>query len=147
MSGKSMNIVIGGAAGQGLATIGTLMSKAMTRAGFHMLVNQKYMSRVRGGHNTFAIRFGNEPVLGATEDIDILLALNAESVELHKDELTNDSIVICGDDIDAGTLPGLRIPFNDLAPKPLFFNTVGLGVLAASVCLDITLFETLLAET
>lgn len=147
MSDSSINIVVGGAAGQGLATIGTLMSKAMTRAGYHILVNQKYMSRVRGGHNTFAIRLGLDPVVSPTDEIDILVALNAETVALHKVDLKEGAIVICGDDIDAGDHPGLRIPFKDLAPKPLFYNTVGLGVLGAAVCQDVTLFETLLAET
>jgi len=146
MSDTCINIVIGGAAGQGLATIGTLMSKAMTRAGYHVLVNQKYMSRVRGGHNTFAIRVGLEPVVSPIDEIDILVALNAETVELHQDDLSDKGIVICGDDIDAGDRPGLRIPFKELAPKPLFYNTVGLGVLGSAVCQDISIFEKLLED-
>ncbi len=147
MPDTSINIVIGGAAGQGLATVGTLMSRAMTRAGYHVLVNQKYMSRVRGGHNTFAIRMGAEPVVSITEEIDILVALNAETLELHKGELKEGAIVILGDDIDAGDMKALRIPFKELAPKPLFFNIVALGVLGATVCQDITFFEALLADT
>ncbi len=147
MSDTSINIVIGGAAGQGLATVGTLMSRAMTRAGYHILVNQKYMSRVRGGHNTFAIRLGPDPVVSITEEIDILVALNAETLELHKGELKDGGIVILGDDIDCGDLNALRIPFKELASKPLFFNTVALGVLGATVCQDITVFETLLGDT
>ena len=147
MSDKSINIVIGGEAGQGLATIGTLMARAAVRAGYHLLVDQRYMSRVRGGHNTFAIRLGVEAVVAPREDIDILVALNAETLDLHKDALTKKAIVILGDDIEPQGTNALRIPFKELAPKPLFYNTVALGVLGSTVCLDIALFEKLLTET
>lgn len=147
MSDTSINIVIGGAAGQGLATVGTLMAKAMTRTGYHVLVNQKYMSRVRGGHNTFAIRLGPEPVVSITEEIDILVALNEETLELHKDNLKEGGIVLLGDDIDPGEASALRIPFKELASNPLFHNVVALGVLGATVCQDSKVFEKLLSDT
>ncbi|SOB57170.1 Pyruvate flavodoxin/ferredoxin oxidoreductase domain protein [Pseudodesulfovibrio profundus] len=146
MSEANMNVVIGGEAGQGLATVGQLLAKAVTRAGYHMLVNQDYMSRIRGGHNFFSIRFGSTPVESHTEDIDILVALTAETVELHADELTDNGIIIAGDDIDTGDHKALKIPFKELAPKQLFYNVVALGVLGASVCVDPSILEKLLKE-
>ncbi|BDQ36389.1 pyruvate ferredoxin oxidoreductase subunit alpha [Pseudodesulfovibrio nedwellii] len=146
MADTSINIVIGGAAGQGLATIGRLLSKGVTRSGYHLLVNQKYMSRVRGGHNTFAIRLGPDPIVGPTEAIDILVALNAETLELHQARLNPDAIVVAGDDIDTESFNALRIPFKELASKSLFYNTVALGVLGAVVCHDVKILEQLLAE-
>ncbi|WP_319543874.1 2-oxoacid:acceptor oxidoreductase subunit alpha [uncultured Pseudodesulfovibrio sp.] len=146
MTDTSINIVIGGAAGQGLATIGRLLSKGITRSGYHLLVNQKYMSRVRGGHNTFAIRLGPDPIVGPTEGIDILVALNAETLELHQARLNSDAIVVAGDDIDTDGFNALRIPFKELAPKSLFYNTVALGVLGAVVCHDAKILEKLLTE-
>ncbi|BCS87271.1 2-oxoacid:acceptor oxidoreductase subunit alpha [Pseudodesulfovibrio sediminis] len=147
MSDSSMNIVIGGAAGQGLATIGRLLSKGVTRSGYHLLVNQKYMSRVRGGHNTYAIRVGTEPLFGPVESMDILVALNKESLELHKDMLTPGGIVVAGDDIETSDFNALRIPFKELAPKPLFYNVVALGILGALICHDLSILEQLLSET
>lgn len=147
MSDTSINIVIGGAAGQGLATIGRLMSKAIVRAGYELLVTQKYMSRVRGGHNTFSIQMGPDPLYGPTEAIDILVALNAETLEKHQTKLTENGIVLAGDDIDTGDLNALRVPFKELAPKPLFHNTVALGVLGATVCNDVSILEKLLSDT
>lgn len=144
MSSTHINILLGGSAGQGLVTIGQLMAKAITRSGYHMLVEQKYMSRVRGGHNTFSIRMGADPVETHCEAVDILVALNAETLELHKKDLNDDAIVILGDDIDSDGFNALRIPFKDLAPKPLFYNVVALGVLSASISADIAILETLL---
>jgi len=146
MSESSINIVIGGAAGQGLATIGRLMSKAIVRAGYHLLVCQKYMSRVRGGHNTYAMRIGPEPVVGPTDGIDILVALNAETLALHKEDLNEGAIVLADKTIDADGFNCLSIPFSDLAPKPLFYNIVALGVLGSTVCNDIKILERLVSE-
>ena len=48
--------LVGGEAGQGLQTIGTVLSKALARQGLHVFANHDYYSRVRGGHNFFQIR-------------------------------------------------------------------------------------------
>lgn len=147
MSEANINIVIGGGAGQGLATVGQLMSKAVIRAGYHLLVNQDYMSRIRGGHNTFSIRMGPDPVESMTEKINILVALNEETVHLHKDDLADDAIIVASVDIDTGDHNALKVPFKELADKPLFYNTVALGVLGSTVCHDISILEKLLTET
>ena len=55
---KTINLLIGGEAGQGLVTIGQLLSKTLIKTGYDILVSQSYHSRIRGGHNTFAIRIG-----------------------------------------------------------------------------------------
>ncbi|MCJ2163940.1 MULTISPECIES: 2-oxoacid:acceptor oxidoreductase subunit alpha [unclassified Pseudodesulfovibrio] len=147
MTDMSINIVIGGAAGQGLATIGRLLSKGITRAGYHMLVTQKYMSRVRGGHNTFAIRVGTKPISGPCEPVNILAALNEETLKKHSGALAPGGLVVAGDDLDSAGLNALRIPFKALASKPLFYNIVVLGVLGGAICLDLAILESLLKET
>ena len=79
--------------------------------------------------------------------MDILVALNQETLDLHKDELVADGLVVLGDDLDAGGLPALRVPFKDLAPKPIFQNVAALGVLAATLGLDPEVPKALLAQT
>jgi 2-oxoacid:acceptor oxidoreductase, alpha subunit len=147
MSDTSINIVIGGEAGQGLATVGQLMARAATRSGYNLLVKQDYMSRIRGGHNTFVIRMGPDAVVSITESIDILVALNAETVQLHREQLSEKGIVIASDQIDTKGLNALRVPFKELASKPLFNNIVALGVLGSTVCNDLTILEDLVSQT
>ena len=67
MSEASLNVMIGGAAGQGLATMGMVLAKSLVRAGFHIVVTQSYMSRVRGGHNTYTIRVSPDPIAASRE--------------------------------------------------------------------------------
>ena len=146
MSAGSINILVGGEAGQGLATIGQTMAKMLVRSGYEICVTQEYLSRIRGGHNTFAIRTGAEPVYGPTSDVDILVALDEESVALHKSRLTENAVVVADQAIRVDGHQNLRVPFSELAPKTIYYNTVALGVLGGTVCGDISVLEDLLTE-
>jgi 2-oxoglutarate ferredoxin oxidoreductase subunit alpha len=147
MSETSVNILVGGEAGQGLATIGDLMAKSLVRSGYEVHVTQDYMSRIRGGHNTFAIRTGPDPAPAPVEEVDILVALDQETIEQHKNQLTDRGVVIAAESFDTGELPALKVPFKELAPKPIFYNVVALGVLASTICHDMHSLETLLRKT
>ena len=56
------NLLIGGAAGQGIDTTAAILEKLLKRSGYHVFTIRDFMSRVRGGHNFSLIRFGAEPV-------------------------------------------------------------------------------------
>jgi len=77
MQDNDRTIVIGGQAGQGLVTVGTLLSKILVRSGYRIVVNQDYQSRVRGGHNSFAVRVVDDDAFGPSETIDLLVAMDA----------------------------------------------------------------------
>ena len=47
---------VAGKAGQGIQAISTTLGRLMARAGYHVLVSQDLMSRIRGGHNFSSIR-------------------------------------------------------------------------------------------
>lgn len=147
MSDTSLNIVIGGEAGQGLVTVGDLLTKTLVRSGYEVLVTQSYESRIRGGHNTFAVRFGPEPVLGPSETIDVLVALDQETVDRHGSELSSRGVVILDQAMDPKGFKAFSVPFDQLALKPIFMNTAALGVLASTVCSDISILEELLRQT
>ena len=149
---SDVNIVIGGEAGQGLVTIGGLMVKALVRSGYEVHVTQDYQSRIRGGHNTFQIRFGPEPVLAPRESVDVLVALSPETVELYREKLSKRGVVVVDENVaekfqDTDLPRMFRVPFRQLAPKPLYSNTVALGVLASVVCSDMEILENLLRQT
>ena len=57
------NILIGGAAGQGMDTVATMLNKVLQRSGYHVYTTANYRSRVRGGHNFFQIRISDKAVL------------------------------------------------------------------------------------
>jgi len=147
MEDSSINILIGGEAGQGLVTVGQLLAKSLVRSGYEILVSQDYMSRIRGGHNTFAIRADVEEVLSPVDRVDVLVALNQETVDLHRDDLVEDGLVIADKNIDTGDLNALSVPFEDLAPRPIFINVAALGVAASVLGLNRQVPAQLIAET
>ncbi|TDX53186.1 2-oxoacid:acceptor oxidoreductase subunit alpha [Orenia marismortui] len=89
-----LNLVIGGEAGQGLATLNKILSKTFFRMGFNIYSSKDYESRVRGGHNFMSIRFGTEEVSGPEVKEDILLALNQETIEVHQDKVSDDGYIL-----------------------------------------------------
>lgn len=146
MHDGTINIVIGGEAGQGLATVGQLLAKALVRAGYPIVVTQDYMSRIRGGHNTFAIRTGAGAVHGPRESIDLLVALNDETVELHKDQLTAKGLILLDANMDPQGARALKIPYKEFIPKPIFENVAALGVLTALLGVERDVAARLLAD-
>ncbi len=140
------NIVIGGEAGQGLVTVGEFLAKALVRAGYDIVVSQDYMSRIRGGHNTFAIRVSPGAVTAPTEGIDLLVALSAETVAIHKERLTSRAVVLTDAAHGLSDFRGLAIPYKELCPKPLYENVAALGVLGTLLCLDKSWITGLIGE-
>jgi 2-oxoglutarate ferredoxin oxidoreductase subunit alpha len=142
---NSLNRLIGGEAGQGLVTIGQVLTKALTHAGYHILVTQDYMSRVRGGHNTFAIRVSTAPLLAPRQGMDLLVALDQETLDRHAAALNPGASVVADQGLTCGLAPCYNLPYAELAPKR-YLNTVALGACASLLGLSQELVATSLAK-
>jgi 2-oxoglutarate ferredoxin oxidoreductase subunit alpha len=145
MKENTLNILIGGEAGQGLVTLGYLLAKSLVRSGYSIVVTQSYQSRIRGGHNTFAIRVSVDEVIAPKESVDLLVALDADTVSLHRKDLSADSLIVVDSafDVDGDTL--LKVPFRELA-QARFSNIAALGVVGSLVGLDEGLMATALDD-
>jgi 2-oxoglutarate ferredoxin oxidoreductase subunit alpha len=129
-----INFMIGGEAGQGVQSVGSILAKALSRGSFRVFADQDYESRVRGGHNFFRVRASDVEINALSESIDILIALNKESIGLHHKELNSSGATIYdGDKVkDAGKHESLfAVPLErlaqDSAKNKLMSNTVALG--------------------
>lgn len=89
-----LNILIGGAAGQGVHAITLPLAKALMRQGAQVLFVQDYQSRIRGGHLFNKIRVADRPLIASREGVDLLVALNQETVTLHQTELSPDGVIV-----------------------------------------------------
>jgi 2-oxoglutarate ferredoxin oxidoreductase subunit alpha len=87
-------IRIGGEAGQGLQVIGGVLAKYFAGSGFEVFTNQDYMSRIRGGHNYYQIRVSEQPVASPRNRVDILLALNQETIDIHRRGLNKEGVIL-----------------------------------------------------
>ncbi|MFZ5450221.1 MAG: 2-oxoacid:acceptor oxidoreductase subunit alpha [Thermodesulfobacteriota bacterium] len=109
-----LNIVIGGAAGQGVHTITGLLAKLMVRQGCQVLFVQDYQSRIRGGHLFNRIRVSDQPLVSSREGIDLMVALNQETVPLHREELSPEGLIV----YDASVVTDLPKGVGSLGLKP-----------------------------
>jgi 2-oxoglutarate ferredoxin oxidoreductase subunit alpha len=136
-------IKIGGQAGQGLQTIGDTIGRVFARAGYHVFSHQDYESRIRGGHNFYQVRVASEPVSASRDRVNILIALDKESITLHRSELERNGRIV----YDASSLklketgPSFfDIPFVELAVKSggqaIMENTVATAAVLGMLGID-----------
>lgn len=111
------NILIGGTAGQGMDTVSNMLEKAFKKAGLYIFSNKDYMSRVRGGHNFVQIRFGDEPIYTHSDRLDLILALDKNTVELHKDRLKDNGVIIGDKSLDIEDNKMIKLPLKDMAKE------------------------------
>jgi 2-oxoglutarate ferredoxin oxidoreductase subunit alpha len=153
MMSIDLNILIGGEAGQGVQSVGLLLGKALVRGGYHVFIDQDYESRVRGGHNFIRTRLRDTPVGAISQWVNVLVALNRETITLHHSELAPNSVVI----FDSGKINDLAgsgesfgLPLEQLAVKDggnlIMANTVALGATLGLVSYDLGILKRVLTE-
>jgi 2-oxoglutarate ferredoxin oxidoreductase subunit alpha len=109
------NILIGGAAGQGVETLSSVFEKMLKRNGFKLFSIRDYMSRIRGGHNFAQIRFEDRALHSHTEDLDGIIALNGETIDYHINRLKPEGFVICDNAVQHEDERVIRLPLTDTA--------------------------------
>ncbi len=139
---NTLTILIGGEAGQGLVTLGQLLAKSLVRSGYSIIVTQSYQSRIRGGHNTFALTVSVDEIHAPREKVDILIAFDRDTVSLHREHLSSQGLIILDEALDVQGDLLVRVPFRELA-KERFSNIVALGVVGSLLGLE----EGLMART
>ncbi len=89
-----LTLKVGGEAGMGIFASGEMFAKACAHAGYEVFTYTEYPSLIRGGHNTYHVRVANEPVRSQVRHVDILIALNEETIHLHMDEMSENGIIL-----------------------------------------------------
>lgn len=108
MKTNDLTWMIGGEAGFGIQSAGSFFAMAANRGGLYAFGNPEYPSLIRGGHNSGCIRISEKYVAVHSERLDLLLAMNRETLELHLKEMVTGGGVIY--DADQVKLEGLEVP-------------------------------------
>lgn len=143
------NILIGGAAGQGMDTVATMFNKVLQRAGYHVYTTANYRSRVRGGHNFFQIRFSDKVVQSPKKELDVIFALNAETLERHLPRLKEDGISFADSSIEGfeGTKKLNLVEKAKELGNEKMITTLGLGALMGRYGIDVEAGVDVIGET
>lgn len=111
------NILIGGAAGQGMDTLAAIFEKLLKRKGFHIFTVRDYMSRIRGGHNFIQVRFGSDSLYSHCDELDGIIALNDETLELHLKRLKVEGFAVSDEESACDDTRFLRLPLKKTAKE------------------------------
>ncbi|HLR35551.1 MAG TPA: 2-oxoacid:acceptor oxidoreductase subunit alpha [Tissierellales bacterium] len=125
------SILVGGQAGQGMDTFGHLLERTLKRSGFYVFSSQDYMSRVRGGNNFVQVRFSNNPIYASTSKVDVIFALNNETIDIHSSSIKDNGIIICDESVGEGK-DIVHLPLIKVAKKvknSRVYTTAGLGAI------------------
>jgi len=150
---QEINVMVGGEAGQGVQSAGHLLARALARWGYHVFADQDYESRVRGGHNFFRVRAGEAPAGGIKESVDVLIAFNTQSIELHRSEVAKGGVILYDGEKHKGLPPDglVSVPTERLATESagdrLMENTVALGAALGLLGYDMKRLAALLRDT
>ncbi len=147
-------VAIGGAPGQGIATAGKNLSQLCAQHGLHVFAYSAYQSLIRGGHTFLTIRISSEPVSNHGDKIDLIIALDRNSLEKHVPHVRPGGAIIYNsndvkkqaperDDIQLCPIPYKEYSsvIEDRKLQRACLNTCLLGTALALVGADLTMLE------
>ena len=125
------NLLIGGAAGQGVDTTAAILEKLLKRSGYHVFTIRDFMSRVRGGHNFSLIRFCAEPVHSHSYLLDGIIAMDEETISQHRDQLKEDGFILCDSKLSASDPRVIAFNMDEMAKtlgNPRVSGIIAVGI-------------------
>lgn len=145
-----ISILIGGEAGDGIKAGGRNIARLLSRWGYHVFVYDDYQSLIRGGHNFNVIRAAEEKVLAHKDKIDVLVALNQETLSRHRRRLRQNGVILYDSD-QVEVEDGVGIPFSSIVKEaggiPGMKSTAAMGALAGLFSIDWSVLESAITDT
>ena len=134
---KDIVIRIGGEGGEGVISIGDMLSQASMRSGLEVLTFRTFPAEIRGGYAMYQLRVSPEKVLSHGDTFHILVAFNREAYEVNKSLLKPGTVLVYdGPDaeIDPEPIDGViqyPVPMTRISKvellNPISKNMVALG--------------------
>lgn len=145
---------VGGQQGEGVESTDRIFSTALNRLGYYLYGYRHFSSRIKGGHTNNKIRISTKPIRAISDDLDILVAFDQESIDLNAHELRSGGVVVADakfnptlpEGIDARLFP---VPITAIAEElgtALFKNMAASGASWALLGLPLEVFTKAVEE-
>lgn len=149
MSKTEVSLRVGGAAGDGVASAAELFARCCSRRGLHVQSYNNYQSIIRGGLSSLHVRASEKPIYCQGDGIDIVIALNRQTVDVHSRYINKGGGVIYDSEKIQATLPdgvnNFSMPLNKMALEigkdPIMQNTVAIGAAIRLFNIDFSALE------
>ncbi|MFT9486153.1 MAG: 2-oxoacid:acceptor oxidoreductase subunit alpha [Tepidibacillus sp.] len=144
---------VGGQQGEGIDSTGEIFAIALNRLGYHLFGYRHFSSRIKGGHTNYKIRVSTESMRAISDDLDILIAFDQETIDLNSKELRNGGVLIADSKFNpVVTKENIRffsVPITEIAQNlgtSLMKNMVALGATSALLGLPTEIFKEIVEE-
>lgn len=149
---------IGGKAGEGVMATGLIFSQSCSRGGLHVFDINEYPSLIKGGHNTIQVRVDDREIFSQVKKVDVLVALNKETIFLHEDEISGGGgIIYDGEEVELDR-KDLRadirlypVPFKsiikEIGAQLIMKNNLALGASIAIIDYDFEILADVIRDT
>ncbi|WP_083446527.1 2-oxoacid:acceptor oxidoreductase subunit alpha [Priestia koreensis] len=151
---KQLSWKVGGQQGEGIESTGEIFATALNRLGYYLYGYRHFSSRIKGGHTNNKIRVSTTEVRAVSDDLDILVAFDQETIDVNVSELHDQGIVIA----DAKFKPTMpegsvakmyAVPFTEIATElgtSLMKNMVAVGASSAIINVSLDAFQSVVQE-
>lgn len=145
---------IGGQQGEGVESTDRIFSTALNRLGYYLYGYRHFSSRIKGGHTNNKIRISTKPIRAISDDLDILVAFDQESIDLNAYELRPGGVVVADEKFSPSIPDGIdarlfAVPFTKIAEElgtSLMKNMVASGASWALLGLPMEVFNKAVEE-
>lgn len=145
---------VGGQQGEGIESTGEIFCIALNRLGYYLYGYRHFSSRIKGGHTNNKIRVSTSETRAISDDLDILVAFDQETIDVNYKELHEGGIIIadakfkpvCPEDTKAELY---IVPFTEIASElgtSLMKNMVAIGATCAVLGMEISVFNDVVDE-
>lgn len=150
-----------GASGQGLDSMGEVMSKSLKRSGYCVFGYREYPSLIKGGHASFQLDVSDENIRSSETRVNMVIAFNHHGLEHNISDLKPGGIFIHStadwtftkedkERIEKGSLTLIYLPIEEilkkLGAKPILGNVLLSSFLWAILGQDIAELKKMVGE-
>ncbi|MRG28076.1 MULTISPECIES: 2-oxoacid:acceptor oxidoreductase subunit alpha [Laceyella] len=151
---KQLSWKVGGQQGEGIDSAGETLSTALNRKGYYLYGYRHFSSRIKGGHSNTKIRISTSPVRSISDELDILVAFDQETIDLNAHELIADGVILADAKFNPTVPEGvtahlLAVPFTKIAEEvgmAQMKNMVAVGASIALLGLSVDAFKEVIEE-
>ncbi len=95
--------LIGGPQGSGVESGANIFSKVCAGVGYQIFGKREFYSNIKGEHSYFAVRISDKKIHSNVNDINMMVAFDAEMIFRHVDEVVKGGAIIYDSDLEKTT--------------------------------------------
>ena len=107
--------LIGGPQGSGVDTAANIFSSAFALAGYSVFGKREYYSNIKGEHSYYEVRLSDTKINSTTNNINMLVGIDAETIIRHTQDVLNGGIIIFDQSV-------LNIKIKEIKTIDSYFN-------------------------